>query len=50
LPNPTEALERIARLRTEGRHAEADKALDEFMASFPDYRIPDALWETVRRP
>lgn len=41
-------LERIARLRIEGRHAEADKALEEFRRKFPDFRIPEAMWERVR--
>ena len=41
-------LERIARLREEGRNAEADKALEEFRRANPGYRIPDAMWERVR--
>ena len=41
-------LDRIARLRTEGRHAEADKALEEFRRKYPAYRIPDAVWERVK--
>lgn len=41
-------LERIARLRSEGRHAEADKALGEFRRAHPDYRIAEAMWERVR--
>jgi hypothetical protein len=41
-------LERIAALRREGRHAEADKALEEFRRLNPDYRIPDAVWEQVK--
>jgi hypothetical protein len=45
---PAAELERIAALRTAGRHAEADKALDEFRRRFPDYRIPDPLWDRVR--
>ena len=40
-------LERIARLRAEGRHGEADKALGEFRRSNPDYRIAAAMWERV---
>jgi Meckel syndrome type 1 protein len=43
-----EALERIARLRGEGRNDEADKALEAFRREHPDYRIPDAVWERVR--
>jgi hypothetical protein len=41
-------LERIARLRAEGRHAEADKALAEFRRRYPDYRIAEAMWERIR--
>ena len=41
-------LERIARLRAEGRHDEADKALETFRRAHPDYRIPEAMWERVR--
>ena len=41
-------LERIARLRADGRHVEADKALEEFRRRNPDYRIPEAMWERVR--
>lgn len=43
-----EELERIARLRADGRHAEADKALEEFRRGNPDYRIAEAMWERVR--
>jgi hypothetical protein len=45
---PEAALERIAKLRAEGRDAEADRALESFRREHPDYRIPDALWERVR--
>ena len=41
-------LERIARLRRDGRDAEADRALEEFRRKHPDYRIPEAMWERVR--
>lgn len=41
-------LERIARLRRDGKDAEADKALEEFRRRNPDYRIPEAVWERVR--
>jgi len=41
-------LERIARLRSEGRHADADKALEAFRRANPDYRIAEAMWERVR--
>lgn len=49
LPDPTAELERIARLRTEGRHEDADKALDEFLRKHPGYRIPDPVWDRVKR-
>jgi hypothetical protein len=42
-------LERIARLRAEGRHDEADQALEEFRKRFPDYVIPDGMRERIRR-
>ncbi len=45
---PTRELEAIAKLRTEGRHEEADKALAEFRRKRPDYRIADAMWERVK--
>lgn len=45
---PTRELEAIAKLRAEGRHEEADKALAEFRRKRPDYRIPDAMWERVK--
>jgi hypothetical protein len=41
-------LDRIARLRSEGRHAEADKALEEFRRRYPDYRIPEDVLERVK--
>jgi hypothetical protein len=44
----TAELERIAKLRAEGRHAEADKALEEFQRNHRDYRIPEGMWERVR--
>jgi hypothetical protein len=47
--DPREAeLERIARLRADGRHDEADKALETFRRANPQYRIPDAVWERVK--
>jgi len=49
-PGPDQELERIARLRAEGRHAEADKALEEFRRRHPDFRIPAAMLERVRPP
>lgn len=46
---PEPELERIAQLRREGRHDEADKALAEFRKRFPDYRMTDAMRERVER-
>ncbi len=40
---PERALERIAELRKQGRHEDADKALAEFRKRYPDHRIPDSL-------
>ena len=48
IDEPTRELEAIAKLRVEGRHEEADKALGEFRRKRPDYRIPDAMWERVK--
>ena len=45
---PEQQLERIARLRGEGRHEEADKALEQFRRAHPDYRIPEDTWSRVR--
>ncbi len=46
---PERELERIARLRAEGRHAEADKALAEFRKRHPEYRIPEEMLKRVER-
>jgi hypothetical protein len=48
--DPMRELERIAKLRDEGRHAEADKALEEFRRRRPGFRIPETLWQRVRPP
>lgn len=45
---PEQQLERIARLRGEGRHEEADRALEQFRRTHPDYRIPEDTWSRVR--
>ena len=47
-PDPNRELERIALLREAGRHAEADRALEELRRRHPEFRIPDAVWERVR--
>jgi hypothetical protein len=41
-------LQRIAQLRRDGKHADADEALRIFRRDNPDYRIPDAMWEQVK--
>lgn len=46
---PEPELERIAQLRREDKHDEADKALAEFRRRFPDYRMSDAMRERVER-
>ena len=47
---PERLLERIAELRKEGRHDEADKALEEFRKRYPDYRISEEMLKKVERP
>ncbi len=46
---PERELERIADLRRQGRHDEADKALAEFRKRHPDYAISEAMRERVER-
>ena len=46
---PEQELERIAKLRAEGRHEEADKALADFRKRHPDYRIGEELLRRVER-
>ena len=46
---PERELERIAQLRAQGRHDEADRALAEFRKRYPDYKIPEAMRERVER-
>jgi hypothetical protein len=48
--NPEQLLERIAGLRKEGRHNEADKALAEFRQRYPDYRMSEEMLKKVERP
>ena len=47
--SPERLLERIAELRKEGRHNEADQMLAEFRQRYPDYRIPKEMLEKVER-
>jgi hypothetical protein len=44
---PERELERIAELRKQGRHDEADKALAEFRKRYPDFKIPAPMLERV---
>jgi hypothetical protein len=46
---PEQWLERIAELRKQGKHEEADKALAEFRRAYPEYRIPEAMLEKVEK-
>ncbi len=48
--SPERALERIAELRRQGRHEEADKALKEFRKRYPDYRIAEEMLKKLERP
>ena len=48
-PDPLRELERIAKLREAGNHPEADRLLEQFRRSHPDFRIPEAMWERVKR-
>jgi hypothetical protein len=47
--SPEQLLERIAELRKQGRHEEADKALAEFRKQYPDYRISEETLKKVER-
>ena len=47
---PERELERIAALRREGRHDEADKALADFRKRNPEYRISEPMLRRVERP
>jgi hypothetical protein len=46
---PEEWLERIARLRAEGKDREADESLAEFKRRFPDYEIPEKMRARLER-
>ena len=45
--NPDRWLERIAELRSRGRHAEADRELAAFRRAYPDYRLSEVMRERV---
>jgi len=49
IESPDSLLERIAELRKQGRHEEADKALEEFRKRYPDYRLTDEIKAKVQR-
>jgi TolA-binding protein len=46
---PLPWLQRIAELRRQGKHEEADRELAEFRKRYPDYKIPEAVLEKVER-
>jgi hypothetical protein len=46
---PERELDRIADLRRQGRHDEADKALAEFRKRYPDFKISEAMRERIER-
>ena len=46
---PEQELERIAELRRQHKHTEADKALAEFRKRLPDFKISEAMRERVER-
>lgn len=46
---PEKELERIATLRRDGRHDEADQALKDFRKRYPDFRIPAETLEKIER-
>ena len=46
---PEKELERIAELRKQGLHDEADKALAEFRKRYPDFKLTEAMRERVER-
>lgn len=46
---PEKWLERIAQLRQQERHDEADKLLAEFRKRYPEYKIPEAMLEKVEK-
>jgi hypothetical protein len=46
---PERELERIAGLRKQGKHDEADKALAEFRKRHPEFKIPAPMLERVER-
>jgi hypothetical protein len=49
LDSPESQLQRIAELRAQGKHEEADKALADFRRRHPDYVIAPAMLEKVEK-
>jgi hypothetical protein len=47
---PEREFERIAQLRAEGRHDEADKAFLEFRKRYPEFRITEEMLRRIERP
>ena len=45
--NPERWLERIAELRSRGRHADADRELANFRKAYPDYQLSNVMRERV---
>ena len=48
--SPEQWLQRIADLRRQGRHEEADRELAEFRKRYPDYRLSDEMKARVEKP
>jgi hypothetical protein len=49
IESPDAWIERIADLRKQDKHDEADKALEEFRERYPDYRLTDEMKAKVER-
>jgi hypothetical protein len=49
VPSPEKWLQRIADLRRQGRHEEADRELTEFRKRYPNYRLSDEMKAKVER-
>jgi hypothetical protein len=47
--SPQQWLDRIAELRQEGRHDEADRQLAEFRRAYPDYHLSDEMKAKVEK-
>jgi hypothetical protein len=49
IESPQEWLERIAQLREAHRDEEADRAMEEFRRRYPEYQIPEAMLERLKK-